>query len=270
MAHYAIGDIQGCFDELQRLLAEIAFQPGRDTLWLTGDIVNRGPKSLETLRFCEKYRDSIAIVLGNHDLHLLAVAYGHGTLKKHDTMAEIFHAPDAEKLLQWLRRQPLIRENAPYLMVHAGLLPEWDCAQAVSLAHEAEDALRRDNEIFLNLYGNFPDRYDENLRGTDRIRLIINVMTRMRVLNASGSLNFSFKGLYRDIPPEMTAWFDAPARRHTDKTILFGHWSALGLLQKNNTIGLDTGALWGGQLTAINLQTQETVHVQAARRYSDA
>ncbi|MDO5687010.1 MAG: symmetrical bis(5'-nucleosyl)-tetraphosphatase [Neisseria sp.] len=267
MAHYAIGDVQGCFDELQRLLRKIDFNYGKDTLWLTGDVVNRGPKSLETLRFVMQHEDCMQIVLGNHDLHLLAVAYGAGRLKRGDTLDEILLAPDNKIMLEWLRQQPLMLQAEGYLLVHAGLLPQWTADEALSLAAEVEDAISGDGyrEVFAQMYGNKPTRYRADLQGMDRLRLIMNVMTRMRALTYDNKLDLEFKSTYEDLPLDLRAWFDVPQRCYDDHTVVFGHWSALGLCLRNNVIGLDTGALWGGCLSAIDLHTREVTQVHAVK-----
>lgn len=266
MAHYAIGDVQGCFDELQLLLFKIGFNYGTDTLWLTGDIVNRGPKSLETIRFVKKHADCMQTILGNHDLNLLAIAYGAGEQKKGDTIDEILKADDRQILLDWLRRQPLLIRQNDYLLVHAGLLAQWNADTALSLAADVESAIGGCDyrTVFNNMYGNKPARYKPDLSGMNRIRLIMNAMTRMRVISKQNNkLDFDFKSSYENIPENLCAWFDAENRQHLDYTVIFGHWSALGLYQNNNVICLDTGALWGGKLTAINLSNQEIIQVDA-------
>ena len=270
MAHYAIGDVQGCFDELEALLAKIGFNHGCDTLWLTGDIVNRGPKSLESLKFCMKHEDSVQIILGNHDLHLLAVLYGHGTMKKRDTIEPIVKHKHADKMRDWLRHQPLLVQKDSYLMVHAGLLPQWTAAQAAEFAREVEHSMRhsKHGEYFAEMYGNKPAAWSEDLWGADRLRLLVNVFTRMRALNADGNLDYDFKSTPSEMPPHLHAWFDAPNRRHLDHTIVFGHWSALGLLDsaEKKVLALDTGALWGGCLTAVNLADHSIVQEAAHGR----
>ncbi|MDO4878591.1 MAG: symmetrical bis(5'-nucleosyl)-tetraphosphatase [Neisseria sp.] len=266
MTHYAIGDIQGCFDELQALLAKLAFNHGTDTLWLTGDIVNRGPKSLESLLFCMKHEDSVQIVLGNHDLHLLALLYGCGKIKRGDTLDGILNHPRAKHMRDWLRRQPLLRRQDAYLLVHAGLLPQWTAQTAQELAAEVEHKLRGHHakHYFAEMYGNKPDAWSPQLHGQSRLRLITNVFTRMRALTADNRLDYAFKGGPADMPEGLHAWFDAPGRRHLDHTVVFGHWSALGFIDDKQVLALDTGALWGGCLTAVNLSghgiTQEASH----------
>ncbi|WP_274571543.1 symmetrical bis(5'-nucleosyl)-tetraphosphatase [Neisseria leonii] len=255
MAHYAIGDLQGCFEPLQRLLAQIGFSHSRDTLWLTGDLINRGPQSLECLQFCMAHEGSVQTVLGNHDLHLLALMHGHGRIKRGDTIADLLTHPEAERIKNWLLRQPLLRRHQNYLLVHAGLLPQWTAQQAAALAAEVETVLQSDraDAFFARMYGNLPDQWHDNLQGFDRLRLITNVFTRMRALTFDNTPDYSFKGTLADMPGHLRAWFEAPGRRHTDHTVVFGHWSALGYLDDKHVIALDTGAVWGGRLTAVDL-----------------
>lgn len=262
MAHYAIGDLQGCYAELTHLLNQIAFNHGTDTLWLVGDIVNRGTQSLACLQFCLQHESSVQIVLGNHDLHLLALAHGFGKLKRGDTVQDILQHPKANTMLDWLRQQPLMRHNNHYALVHAGILPNWTIAQAADLAAEVEHELRGNQarNFFANMYGNTA-QWSPQLTGYDRLRFITNVFTRMRVLQPENILDFDFKSVYDEIESPNYAWFDAPNRQHLSHQIVFGHWSALGLLQKKQVIALDTGALWGGQLTAINLDTHQISQV---------
>ena len=265
MAHYAIGDLQGCYDELQALLAKIGFNHGTDTLWLTGDIVNRGPKSLEALQFCIRHDSHVQIVLGNHDLHLLAVAYRCGKTKNSDTIAPIISHPDSNKMLSWLRAQPLLVNNKTHAMVHAGLMPQWDVYTAQSLAREVEAELQspRAQDYFAHMYGNKPSSWSPDLSGYNRLRLITNAFTRMRALTLNNKIDYDFKASLPEMPNTLCAWFEAPNRRHLSHTIVFGHCSALGYLNTNNVISLDTGALWGGQLTAINLDSNEVTQVEA-------
>ena len=270
MTHYAIGDIQGCFDELSALLAKIGFNHGSDTLWLTGDIVNRGPKSLKSLQFCMKHEGSVQIVLGNHDLHLLALLYGYGKLKHGDTLSPILNHPHAGRMRDWLRCQPLLRRQDNCLLVHAGLLPQWTAQQAWELAAEVGHELRgrHAGHYFSEMYGNKPDTWSPQLQGQDRLRLITNVFTRMRALTLDNRLDYGFKAPPAEMPGHLRAWFDAPNRRHLDHTIVFGHWSALGFMDGKQILALDTGALWGGCLTAVNLADhsiiQEAAHKKTA------
>lgn len=259
MAHYAIGDLQGCFDELTALLTKIDFQHGRDTLWLVGDLVNRGPKSLQCLQFVMRHESSVQTVLGNHDLHLLAIMYGNGKIKKHDTLHDIVQHTHAHVMRDWLRMQPLMRQDKENVLVHAGLLPQWTIDEAQNLADEVSHMLSGSHaaDFFALMYGNQPNYWSNEWTGIMRLRLATNVFTRMRVLHKDNSLNFDYKGKYCNIPMDLHAWFDSPNRQNLDKRIVFGHWSALGFMQKNNVLALDTGALWGGELTAVNLTTGE-------------
>lgn len=254
MARYVVGDLQGCGEELQALLAEVAFDTERDVLYPVGDLVNRGPESLEVLRWAYRNRACVKPVLGNHDLHLIAVHAGCAKLKKGDTLAALLEAPDAEALIGWLRSQPLVRRDGRYLMVHAGLLPAWDAEQALALSGEVEAALQsaRYAEFLAEMYGNQPDRWRKGLTGWDRLRVIVNACTRMRVLDGD-RLEMKFKGELQDVPPPATAWFDAPGRRSGDAVVVCGHWSALGLLRRPDLIALDTGCVWGGALSAVSL-----------------
>lgn len=270
MAHYAIGDLQGCCDELLALLNQIDFNHGKDTLWLVGDIVNRGPQSLESLQFVMQHESSVQMVLGNHDLHLLAQCYGYGKLKKSDTLTSILKHPKLPEMRDFLRHQPLLHQNEKQVLVHAGLLPEWTVAQATQLANEVENTLQSTHpeRFFAHMYGNQPAQWSNNLEGFDRLRMITNVFTRMRVLNADGSLDYDYKSTYDQIPAKKHAWFDAKKRKNLSYTIIFGHWSALGLHNKKNVIALDTGAVWGGQLTAVDLQTGK-FHSRKSKNYKN-
>ena len=255
MATYAIGDIQGCFQALQLLLQKINFDPALDRLWLVGDLVNRGPDSLAVLRWARSLGDKAVVVLGNHDLHLLAVAYGFVKPHRKDTIAQVLEAPDRTELLDWLRHQRLFYAEDDYALVHAGLLPQWSVAQAESLAREVEAALRADDyaAFLARMYGNAPHNWDDNLSGHKRLRVIVNAFTRMRICTTEGEMEFRFKGEVENIPPGYLPWFDVPNRKSHDSTVIFGHWSALGLLQRKNVIALDTGCLWGGPMSAVRL-----------------
>ena len=270
MATYAIGDIQGCYHAFMALLTRLEFKPKQDKLWLVGDLINRGSGSLEVLRWCYQHQASLKIVLGNHDLHALAVAYGLKPAHKGDTLQAVIHAPDATELLTWLRHQPLMVAENNTIMVHAGLLPQWTTAKARSLASEVESALQADSylDFFANMYGGLPNSWSEDLTGMDRLRVITNAMTRMRICTASGEMEFAFKGELQDIPAAYMPWFDVPARHSRDATIICGHWSALGLRQRENIIALDTGCLWGGQLTAFCLETKQITQVDCDTRDS--
>lgn len=259
MATYAIGDVQGCFAALQTLLQVIGFSPERDRLWLTGDLVNRGPQSLATLRFVKSLGDRAITVLGNHDLHLLTLADGFTKARADDTLDEVLQAPDRAELLDWLRAQPLLHVEDEYLLVHAGLLPNWDVQQAGDLACEVQQQLRGPNyrDLLAQLYGSKPDRWNNALRGMDRLRVIVNAMTRMRFCTEDGVMEFKTKGEADRPPPGCMPWFEVPGRKHRQTSIVFGHWSALGLLLRRNLLGLDTGCVWGARLTAVRLEDRQ-------------
>ena len=269
MSTYAIGDLQGCFDSLQALLTKIDFDRASDELWLVGDLVNRGPLSLECLRFVSSLGTGATVVLGNHDLHLLAVADGVSKIGKRDTIQAILDAPDRDDLLAWLRRQKLLHVDGDYVMVHAGLLPQWSLTQALAIAGEIETQIRGpDRRAFLkNMYGNEPNRWDDSLPGVERLRLATNAMTRMRVLGERSEINLEFKGALAELalmPSALVPWF---TRRHpsfANKIILAGHWSALGLTVTANFIGLDSGCVWGRQLTACRLEDRAIFQVDCA------
>ena len=257
MAIYAIGDVQGCYTPLQELLTRLHFDPARDRLWFTGDLVNRGPQSLEVLRFVKGLGACAVCVLGNRDLHLLAVAAGTAKTKKRDTLDEILRAPDRDELLHWLRSRPLLYHDSDlgYTLIHAGLLPPWDLAQAQRLAQETEAVLRSDRhqEFFHHMYGDLPDHWNENLRGFDRLRVIVNAFTRLRYCDLDGNMDLRPKGPPGSQPPDLLPWFRVPGRRSRGLKIVFGHWSALGLWQGDGIIGLDSGCLWGRTLSAVRL-----------------
>jgi bis(5'-nucleosyl)-tetraphosphatase (symmetrical) len=256
MATYAIGDIQGCYDELQQLLAMIAFDASKDRVLFVGDLVNRGPDSLKCLRFIKSLGEAATTVLGNHDLHLLAFVEGIRKLHKGDTLAEILNAPDRDDLIAWLRHRPLMHIDGIYAVVHAGLLPEWSIAQALSLAKEVETQLQAANyrDFLASMYGNKPNRWDDGLVGFDRLRIIVNAMTRLRFCSPDGRMDFDAKGEVSAAPPGCVPWFDAPGRKSADTPIICGHWSALGLRIDSNLIALDSGCVWGGELTAIQIE----------------
>ncbi|HEY9100771.1 symmetrical bis(5'-nucleosyl)-tetraphosphatase [Chitinimonas sp.] len=263
MSTYAVGDLQGCLQELLLLLQLVDFDPQQDRLYLVGDLVNRGPESLEVLRWVHAHRHAVRVVLGNHDLHLLAVHAGLAKNKGRDTLSAILAAPDAAMLMDWLRRQPLVQQLGKYVFVHAGLLPQWTVSQALGLSVEVQQALSGPQaQAFLAaMYGNQPLRWDEGLQGYDRLRLIVNACTRMRLLAADGSLEMEFKGELKDAPADCVAWFDAPGRLSLDATVVCGHWSALGLLVRPDVIALDTGCVWGGRLSGIRLEDGQVFQV---------
>lgn len=255
MAIYAIGDVQGCFDELLKLLDIIRFDPSVDQLWFAGDLVNRGPKSLQTLRFVKGLGKSAITVLGNHDLHLLATANHIRKAHGKDTLQTVLEAPDRDELLLWLRQQPLFHYNDDFCLLHAGLPPQWDFAMARKMALKVENVLKSpDYQDFLqHMYGNTPDIWNKNMKGMDRLRFITNCFTRMRYCTLEGQLDFKHKGALTTQPQHLLPWFTVPARASRHLSIIFGHWSTLGYYQKHNCYGLDTGCLWGGELTAIRL-----------------
>lgn len=263
MAVYAVGDIQGCNTEFRQLLELMRFDPATDRLWLVGDLVNRGPDSLGVLRQVKSLGEAAITVLGNHDLHLLAVAAGVAELHRNDTLNDILHAPDRDELLAWLRNQRLLHVEGERVLVHAGLLPQWSVAQAQQLAHEVEAALRgkHSHEFLEHMYGNRPDHWRDDLSGYKRLRIITNAFTRMRICTAQGEMEFKFKGEVGDIPQGYMPWFDVPNRASADATIICGHWSALGLKVTPQAIALDTGCLWGGPLTAIRLEDRKVFQV---------
>ncbi len=269
MATYAIGDIQGCYHAFMALLARLSFNPDHDQLRLVGDLINRGNGSLEVLRWCYQHQSSIKVVLGNHDLHALAVAHALKKAHKSDTLQTIMDAPDGEDLLIWLRHQPLLIADidelrTSYVIVHAGLLPQWTLDSALSYAREVEVALQaRDYINFLaNMYGNEPNTWQDNLSGMARLKVITNAMTRMRICTENGAMEFAFKGQLKDVPAGYMPWFNVPDRQSKDVAIFCGHWSALGISQSCNVTSLDTGCLWGGQLTAVCIETGVITQVQ--------
>lgn len=263
MAVYAIGDIQGCYDELRQLLDRLQFDPQQDRLWFTGDLVNRGPRSLDVLRLVSGLGRCAVTVLGNHDLHLLAVAAAEAKHKSLDTLDDILAAPDRDELLDWLRHQPLLHHDQTlgYTLIHAGLPPQWDLARAQSCAAELAAVLRDGHayrELFRHMYGDQPDLWSDELRGFDRLRFITNCFTRLRFCDIEGRLKLKYKGKLGSAPDGICPWFRAPQRRSAALRILFGHWSALGFYQADNVIGLDTGCVWGASLTAFRLDATAT------------
>ena len=265
MASYAIGDIQGCYHAFQALLERISFDRKSDRLWLVGDLVNRGSGSLEVLRWCYAHQDSLTVVLGNHDLHALVVAEGIVAAHKGDTLDALLAAHDSDELLNWLRHQRLIYQEDNHLMVHAGLLPQWTAEQALGYAAEVESVLHGENylDFLKQMYGNLPDHWYDDLVGFDRLRVITNAATRLRICSTAGQMEFKFKGELEDIPAGYMPWFDVPNRATKDTQVIFGHWSALGLQQRENIYALDTGCLWGGKLTAMNIETKTVVQVDS-------
>ncbi len=261
MAVYAIGDVQGCFDELQQLLQLIKFDPANDCVWFCGDLVNRGPKSLETLRFVKGLGKAAVSVLGNHDLHLLAKAEGFGKQLDKDTLDAILNAPDRDELMVWLRHLPVLHHDAAlgYTMVHAGLAPQWDLAQAEACARELEAALRGPDYLdFIRvMYGNKPSRWDEGLDGIDRLRFTTNVFTRLRFCYPDGTLDLKAKGAPGTQKKGVLPWYQVPGRKSEGERIIIGHWSTHQVGVWNNIMALDGGCLWGGQLVAVRLDLAE-------------
>ena len=261
MALYCIGDIQGCDSALERLLDVIDFSASRDTVYLLGDLVNRGPDSAAVLRRCMAASGALQCLLGNHDLHLLASAYGVRSPSRRDTLASVLDAPDRTALLDWLRQQPLARQHRlggqSLLMVHAGVLPAWSAQDALALADEVHAVLRSADilDFLQQMYGNTPDHWSDSLTGTARLRVIVNALTRLRFCTPEGVMDFASSDSADAAPPGMLAWFDVPGRRSADTLVTFGHWSTLGWLERPNVIGLDTGCVWGGCLSAVRFGT---------------
>lgn len=259
MATYAIGDLQGCYDPLRRLLDYISFDPAADRVWFVGDLVNRGPQSLEVLRFVKALGVAATVVLGNHDLHLVMQAAGYGKPSSEDTLEAVLAATDRDELLAWLRARPLFHVEDNWAMVHAGLLPSWTVAQAQALSDEASAALRADDyrEFLANMWGSEPAVWSDDLAGWDRLRVVVNAMTRMRYVTLAGAMEFRAAGAKSPPdkgPPGCLPWFDASGRASADHAIACGHWSALGFRDEANILALDTGCLWGGCLTAVRLE----------------
>lgn len=265
MATYAIGDVQGCFDSLMALLETLRFDPARDRLWLTGDLVNRGPRSLDTLRFVRDLGDRAMTVLGNHDLHLLGVACGSRRLKAGDTLADVLEAPDRDDLLAWLRRQPLLHRDAGrgITLVHAGLPPQWTLAVAQACAATAEVALRGGGikKLLRQMSGDRCDAWSASLPCTAQLGYVVNCLTRMRYCDPAGRLDLKEKGPPGSQPAPWLPWFAAPGRLHASETIVFGHWASLGICNEPGVHALDTGCVWGGALTALCLETWERTSV---------
>ena len=257
MAIYCIGDIQGCDSALGRLLDTIGFSDSRDTVYLLGDLVKRGPHSAAVLRRSMRHGDAIRCLLGNHDLHLLAAAAGARKPSRRDTLASVLDAPDREALLDWVRQQPLARAHThagqTLLMVHAGVLPAWSAADTLAYADEVQAVLRSPElPAFLQaMYGNTPDRWSDSLTGTDRLRVIVNALTRLRFCSADGVMDFESTESASAAPPGLMPWFDVPGRRTAGTVMAFGHWSTLGWLTRSDLLGLDTGCVWGGCLRAV-------------------
>ena len=260
MSLYLIGDLQGCDTPLARLLETIDFSPSTDTLYFLGDLVNRGPESLAVLRRLSALGDAAQCLLGNHDLHALAVWQSERAQGKGDTLQQLLAAPDSDDLMHWLRHRAMAIEAHDWLMVHAGVLPQWSTQQTMALAREVEQALRGpDFKRFLStVFGNQPSQWDDRLEGVERLRVVVNALTRLRFCTAAGEMEFSIKGGQADAPPGYARWFEVPGRVTIDQPIAFGHWSTLnaGQSMHHNTLALDTGCVWGGCLTAARLGPQ--------------
>ena len=257
MATYAIGDLQGCYESLLGLLDKLHFDKTKDTLWFAGDLVNRGSDSLATLRFVKSLGDSAITVLGNHDLHLLAIAHDVKTTRSPD-LKRILDAEDRDELLHWLSTRPLLHHDSRlnYTLTHAGIYPFWTLKQTQNYAAELENELKNNLNNFLNnMYGNKPDKWNDSLTGFERLRFICNCFTRMRFCKKDGTLDFTSKGVPGTIPEGTLPWFEIPNRKTINEKLLFGHWSTLGIINKENVYALDTGCVWGGKLTAVQIDT---------------
>lgn len=263
MATYVIGDVQGCWAALQALLERIRFAPGHDRLWFVGDLVNRGPDSLAVLRYVKALGPAATVVLGNHDLYLLARARAGVDKAKYDTLDAVLGADDREELLDWLAARPLLHRAGEYCMVHAGLLPQWSVAQAAELAHEVESVLRGEHQrdFLTHMMGNTPKSWSDDLRGWARLRVVVNALTRLRFCSADGQLEFKTKGVPECAPPGLFPWYAVPHRASGKAVLLFGHWSALGLRVEPRLLSLDSGCIWGGALSAVRLEDREVFQV---------
>jgi len=257
---YAIGDLQGCLQPVKSLLKKIRVATPRPKLMFVGDLVNRGPSSLQTLRHIRSLGDAATVTLGNHDLHLMAMAHGIRRVRPDDPMNEILQADDCADLLDWLRQQPLAHKEGEHLLVHAGVLPQWTAEQTLSLANEVGTVLRGPDwvDFLREMYGNQPAKWDDSLRGVKRLRCIVNALTRLRFCTADGEMEFDTTSGIETAPTGYMPWFDVPGRKTEDVTMVFGHWSTLGLMLRPNLIGLDTGCVWGGKLTAVRLAEKPT------------
>lgn len=258
MSIYAIGDIQGCYEALRALLVKIDFNPNKDQLWFVGDLVNRGSNNIETLRFIKDLGDNAISILGNHDLHLLAVAYGHREINHgRDTFHDVVTAPDFDEIIEWLRQRPIMHHDTDtgFTMVHAGLPPQWDLARAQQCANEIQQVLRGDHiDSFLaNMYGNKPNIWSDTLQGWDRLRYITNSFTRIRYCDAKGKQDFKNNLELGTQPEHLMPWFHLPDRKNSDLKIIFGHWASLGHHLEDNIYALDSGCVWGGELTAMRI-----------------
>ncbi|HEV7985462.1 MAG TPA: symmetrical bis(5'-nucleosyl)-tetraphosphatase [Steroidobacteraceae bacterium] len=269
MARWAVGDIQGCGEELTELIKRVGFKSDRDQIWFVGDLVNRGPESLQVLRLVRSLGDSAVTVLGNHDLHLLAVALVQAKIRKSDTLSAVLAAPDREALLEWLLQRPLVHfaPEAGDLLLHAGVVPQWSVDQTLELAAEVQQGLRSDPRKFLAaMYGDQPDRWQSSLKGADRLRFTVNVLTRLRFCTPDGRVDLKQSGRPGSAPAPLMPWFKAAHRASTTARIVFGHWSALGFYSGDRVLALDTGCVWGGALTAIDLDAPQASPVSVPSR----
>jgi len=266
MATYAIGDVQGCYDPLQRLIHRIGFDPAVDRLWFVGDLVNRGPDSLNVLRYIKNLQDRAIVVLGNHDLFLLAVVEGIATVRPEDTLQAILSASDRDELIAWLRQQPLFYREDPFVLVHAGLLPQWSIDEAEQLAQEVETALRSPSyrTILQALYPSKHLQWSPHLVGSTRLATIMKVFTRLRACSLDGRMESSFSGHPERVPAGYFPWFKIAQRPHHDTTIICGHWAALGLHCEEHLLAIDSGCVWGRQLTAIRLEDRTVFQVSCS------
>ncbi|HEX5357538.1 MAG TPA: symmetrical bis(5'-nucleosyl)-tetraphosphatase [Aquabacterium sp.] len=262
---YLVGDLQGCCNPFERLLQTIDFSPSRDHVYVLGDLVNRGPDSLGVLRRLRELDNAATCLLGNHDLHLLAVAHGVRKPHRSDTLDEILHAPDREDWLNWIRQRRLAVHAHGWLMVHAGVVPQWDAAQTVALAAEVEAMLAGPDvgEFLTRMYGNEPDKWREGLQGVPRWRCVVNSLTRLRFCSVDGTMEFATKEGAGGAPEGFMPWFEVPGRRTAGTPVAFGHWSTLGLINRDDLLSLDTGCVWGGQLTAVRVDgaTRELIQI---------
>jgi len=263
LATYAVGDIQGCYADLRAALKSINFSPTKDTLWCVGDLINRGPQSLEVMQFILDLGEHARIVLGNHELHALCLYYGAQSYRKGDTLDALLNHTEAEQIIQWLLKQPLLYQDEAFntCMVHAGILPGWSITQAKEYAREVESALQGPHcQAWLNaMYGNQPALWANSLEGFDRLRTITNIFTRMRYCYVNGKLELDFKGPLTDAPADLIPWFSLPNAQY-NMTVLFGHWASLGAqTSRTDIIGLDSGCVWGGKLTLVELQADGQV-----------
>ena len=263
MAIYAIGDIQGCFSALQRVTDKFGFNPPQDSLWFVGDLVNRGPESLAVLRWVKALGPSAVVVLGNHDLHLLAAAEGVRAVRREDTFQDVLEAPDREALLDWLKQQRLLYREKDFVLVHAGLLPQWTTADAEGLATEVEQVLRgaQYKTLLREMYGSSPAQWSPDLTGMARYRVIINALTRLRFCTPEGEIDLMQKGPPETAPQGFSPWFALANRRSRDAVIVSGHWAALGLRMADNFLALDSGCVWGHQLSAVRLEDRKLYQV---------